>query len=103
MGTALHGVALVARTRAADEHQVLLGQELDDREPLLGHALAAHLAGAANALEHARRRGRRTDRGRRTLVVRAVRLRAGGKVVALDGALEALALPAAGDLDLLAD
>ena len=75
---------------------------VDDLEPALGDALVAHLARAANALEHARRRGRRADRARRAHVVRAVGDRAAAEVVALDRALEALALRGAGDLDLLA-
>src|SRR4051794_5164227 len=62
--TDLHGVALGARNGAAHHHQVALGHELDDRQALLGDAPAAHVARAANALEHARRRGRRTDRAR---------------------------------------
>src|SRR5262249_36202239 len=46
---------------------------------------------------------RRADRSRRADVVRAVRRRAALEVVALDRALEALALGSAGDLDLVAD
>src|SRR4051794_11707611 len=103
IGAHLHGPALGPGDRAADEHQVAVGHQLDDRQALLGGALAAHLAGATDALEHARRRGGRADRAWRALVVRAVRLRAGRVVVALDRALEALALALAGDLDELAD
>src|SRR6478609_3317407 len=103
IGANLHGVALGTGDGAADHHQITVGHELDDRQTLLGDALAAHAAGALDALEHARRRGRGTDRAGGTLVVRAVGLGAGGEVVALDRALEALALTDAGDLDLLAD
>src|SRR4051794_29638632 len=52
----LHGPALGSRHRAADEHQIAIGQELDDLEALLGHAAAAHPARALDALEDARRR-----------------------------------------------
>src|SRR5918996_236911 len=103
IGAHLHGAALRARDRAADEHQVLAGDQLDDRQAALGHAPAAHPAGAADALEHARGRRRGADRARRADVVRAVRLRAGAEVVALHRALEALALREPGHLDLLAD
>src|SRR3954470_5836821 len=103
IGAHLHGPALGARHGAAHEHQVLAGDQLDDREAELGHAPAAHAAGAANALEHARGRRRGADRARGAHVVRAVALGAGGEVVALDRALEALALGLAGDLDGLAD
>src|SRR6478735_7606702 len=103
IGTHLHGVSLGTGDGAADHHQILVGHELDDRQALLGDALATHAAGAADALEHARGRGRRADRAWRALVVRAVRLRAGSVVVTLDRALEALALADAGDLDDLTD
>src|SRR5688500_2429466 len=103
IGAHLHGGALGPGDRAAQEHQVLVGDELHDRQALLGDALGAHVAGAADALHHARGRGGRADRSRGAHVVRAVGLRAGVEVVALDRALEALALRDAGDLDLLAD
>ena len=61
---------------AADEQQVAGGVDLDDLEALLGDALVAHLARAADALEHARGVGRGADRARGAHVVRAVRLRA---------------------------
>src|ERR687887_1717746 len=102
IGAHLHGAALGPRHGAADEHQVLVGDQLDDRQALLRDAPAAHLAGAADALEHARGRRRGADRAGGAHVVRAVRLRAGVEVVALDRALEALALGLAGDLDDLA-
>src|SRR4051812_21539360 len=102
IGAHLHGGALGPGHRAADEHEVAVGDQLHDGQPALGHAAAAHLAGAADALEHARRRGRGADGARGAHVVRAVGLRAGGEVVALDRALEALALRGAGDLHGLA-
>src|SRR4051812_26784297 len=103
IGAHLHGAALGPRDRAADEHQVLVGDQLDDGQTLLGDALAAHAARSADALEHARRGRRGADRARRAHVVRAVGFRAGLEVVALDRAGEALALALARDLDDLAD
>src|SRR3954452_19381287 len=103
IGADLHRAALGPGDRAAHEHQVLGGDELDDLQPALGDALATHAAGAANALEHARGRRRGADRARRAHVVRAVGLGAGLEVVALDRPLEALALALAGHLDGLAD
>src|SRR3954451_4230641 len=103
IGAHLHGGALGPRDRAADEHQVAVGHQLDDRQALLGGALGAHVTRPADALEHARRRGRGADRAGGALVVRAVRLRARGVVVALDRALEALALTDPGDLDRVTD
>src|SRR3954452_7553430 len=76
IGTHLHGVSLGTGDGAADHHQIAIGHQLDDRQALLRHALAAHAAGAADALEHARGRGGGTDRARGALVVRAVGLRA---------------------------
>src|SRR3954465_13235125 len=103
IGAHLHGVALGARHGAAHEHQVAIRHQLDDRQPLLGDAPAAHAARALDALEHARGRGRGADGARRAHVVRAVGLGTGGVVVALDRALEALALADPGDLHRLAD
>src|SRR4051794_6244330 len=103
IGAHLHEAVARAGDRAADQHQVLGGIELDDLEALVGDALVAHLAGAADALHHARGPGRRADRSRGAHVVRAVGLGAAAEVVALDRALEALALGGARDLDLLAD
>src|SRR5215210_3676276 len=99
----LHRGALGPGHGAAHEHQVLVGDQLHDRQAALGHAAAAHLAGAADALEHARGRRRRADGARGADVVRAVGLGAGGEVVALDRALEALALRGARDLHGLPD
>src|SRR3954466_11752892 len=87
IGAHLHGRPLRARHGAAHEHQVAVGHQLDDRQALLGHAAAAHATRALDALEHARGGGRGADRARSAHVVRAVGLRAGGEVVALDRAL----------------
>src|SRR3954463_142738 len=62
IGPHLHHAVARAGDGAADEQQVLAGAHLDDGQAALGDALAAHLPGAADALEHARRRGRRADR-----------------------------------------
>src|ERR1700755_1200437 len=72
IGPHLHGAALGPRNGAADEHQVAVGPELDDGQALLRDATSAHAAGALDALEHARGRGRRADRARGAHVVRAV-------------------------------
>src|SRR5437588_3701542 len=98
----LHRRAPRAGYGAADEHQVSIGQHLDHRQAALRHAAAAHPAGTANALKYARGRRRSADRTRRADVVRAVRGGTTLEVVSLDRALEALALRAAGDLDLVA-
>src|SRR5215217_5961428 len=45
IGPHLHGAALGPRHGAADEHQVLVGDQLDDGQALLGDALDAHAAG----------------------------------------------------------
>src|SRR3954464_13085757 len=102
IGPHLHDAVARAGDRAADEQQVLGHPHVDDRQPALGHALGAHLARAADALEHARGCGRGADRAGRAHVVRAVAGRAAREVVAPDRALEALALADARDLDLLA-
>src|SRR5256885_5971532 len=98
----LDGRAARPGYRAADEQQVLVGDHVDDLESALGDALVAHLARAADALEHARGRGGCADRARCAHVVRAVGHGTAREVVALDGALEALALRDAGDLHGLA-
>src|SRR5215208_7612920 len=103
IGAHLHGAALGPGDRAAQEHQVLVRDQLDDLEAPLGHALRAHVAGPADPLEHAGGGRRGADRAGGAHIVRAVRLRAGGEVVALDRALEALALRDAGHLDGLPD
>src|SRR3954471_5879703 len=103
IGADLHHGVLGTGHRAADHEEVVARVDADDLQALLGHALVAHLAGAADALHHARRPRRGADRSRRAHVVRAVGLRAAAEAVALDRALEALALGDAGDLDRLAD
>src|SRR5205823_14430985 len=69
--------------RSLDQEQVPLGIDLVHGQADLGDALAAHPAGHANTLEHARGRRRRADRARPADVVRAVRLRAAAEVVPL--------------------
>src|SRR3979411_748639 len=79
IGPDLHRAAAGAGDGPPHEQQVVLGDHLDDLEPALGHALAAHAAGVLQALEHARGRGRRADRAGRADVVRAgARASAGG-------------------------
>src|SRR3954451_3750591 len=102
IGAHLHDAVARSGHGAADHQEVRAGVDAHDLEALLRDALVAHLAGAADALEHASRIRRGADRARRADVVRAVRHGAAGEVVALDGALEALALRGAGDLELLA-
>src|SRR3954452_1026557 len=102
IGPHLHDPVARPGDRAADEQQVLALADVDDGQAALGDALGAHVARAADALEHARGRGRRADRAGRAHVVRAVALGAAAELVALDRALEALALADARDLDLLA-
>src|SRR5205814_3985921 len=102
IGPDLHRGSARAGHRAPDEQEVVLGDDLDDLQAALGDALAAHTSRAPHALEHARRRGGGPDRAGGPDVVGAVRLRAGREVVALDGALEALALRDAGHLHDLA-
>src|SRR5262249_44245511 len=81
---------------------VLSRDDLDDRQPTLGDAAAAHPACTANSLENARWGGGGADRSRRADVMRAVGLGAALEVVALDRALEALALRSSGHLDPIA-
>src|SRR6478672_6597474 len=102
IGAHLHDAVARARYGAAHEQQVVLGVHADHGQALLGHALVAHLARAADALEDARGIRGGTDRARGADVVRAVRLGPAGEAVALDRALEALALGDARDLDLVA-
>src|SRR5690349_2334997 len=102
IGAHLHHAVARARHGAAHEQQVLVGVDAHDLQALLRHALVAHLARAADALEDARGISRGTDRAGRAHIVRAVRLRARREAVALDGALEALALRGPRDLDLVA-
>src|SRR5512132_2110166 len=64
IGAHLHDAVARARNRAADEEQVVVGVDADDLEALLGHALVAHLARAADPLEDARGIGGGADRAR---------------------------------------
>src|ERR1700760_1799859 len=98
IGPHLHGRAGRAGHRAADQHQVARGHDLDDLQTALGDPLAAHATRSADALLHAGRPRRGADRARRADVVGAVALGARGEVVTLDRAGEALALRGAGDL-----
>src|SRR3954452_1658066 len=103
IGAHLHKPVAATGDGAAQHQQVALGVDLDDFEAFLGDPLVAHLAGAADALHHARGPGGGADRARGSHVVRAMALGPGAEVVALDRALEALALRGAGDLHALAD
>src|SRR4051794_1985431 len=93
---------LRARHSALDEQQVPLGVDVVHGQSDLGHALAAHPAGALDPLEDARGRRRGADRAGRADIVRAVRDRATVEVVALDRAREALADPDPRHLDPVA-
>src|SRR3954451_24425698 len=103
IGPHLHHAVARPGDRAAHEQQVVALADVDDGQPALGHALGAHVPRAADALEHARGRRRGADRAGGAHVGRAVALGAAAEVVALDRALEALALGLARDLDGLAD
>src|SRR5688500_3348384 len=86
-----------------DRDQAALGVHLDHFEPLHGLLDRTHVAGHLLAREHATRRLGLADGARRTMRQRvAVRRVAHLEVVLLDGALEALALRDAGDVDDLA-
>src|SRR3954466_11745863 len=102
IGAHLHHAVAGPGDRAAHHQQVLVDVDAHDLEALLRDALVAHLARATDALEHPRRVCGGADRARGAHVVRAVAHGAAGEVVALDGALEALALGHARDLDLVA-
>src|ERR687885_1932376 len=102
IGAHLHDAVAGAGDRAAQHQQVVARVDAHDLEAALRNALVAHLARTPDALEHARGIRGGADRARRADVVRAVRHRAAAEVVALDRALEALALRRPGDLDLLA-
>src|SRR3954470_24931413 len=99
IGPHLHHAVARPRHGAADHQQVLVRVDAHDLEALLRDALVAHLARAADALEHAGGVGGGADRARGAHVVRAVADGAAREVVPLDGALEALALRDAGHLD----
>src|SRR5688572_7448441 len=93
-----------ARNRTLDRDQAALGVDLDHLEPLHGLLDRAHVAGHLLAREHATRRLALADGARRTMRQRvAVRRVAHLEVMALDRALEALALGHARHVDDLAD
>src|SRR5690606_33965240 len=93
-----------ARDRALDRDQVALAVDLHDFEVHRITAHVAHVAGHLLAREHATRRLALADRTRRAMRQRvAVGGIAHGEVVALDRALEALALGHALDGHDLAD
>src|SRR6188472_2612183 len=69
IGAHLHDAVARAGHGAAHEQQVVLGVHADHGQALLGHALVAHLAGAADALEDARGIGGGANRARGADVV----------------------------------
>src|SRR5690606_39220960 len=92
-----------ARHRTLDRDQALVGVDLDHDQVLDRAAHVAHVARHLLAGEHAARRLALADGARGAVRPRvAVRRVAHGEVVALDRALEALALGDAGHVDLLA-
>src|SRR4051812_30775159 len=52
IGTHLHDAVARAGDGTADEQEVVVLADVDDRDAALGDALVAHLAGQAHALEH---------------------------------------------------
>src|SRR5690606_29019429 len=87
---------------ALDEQQTLLGVDGVHLEVEDGHALAAHTAGHAHALEDAARGRRGADgTGLAVVAVRTVRGRDALEVVALHDTRGALALAGADDVDQL--
>src|SRR4051812_5486889 len=98
-GTDDHVAARSNRGRTPDRDQMTLGVDLDDFEIHRRTIHVAHLAGHLLAREHAARRLALADRAGRAMRQRvAVRGVAHGKVPALDGALETLALGDARDI-----
>src|SRR5581483_11246917 len=86
---------------ALDEQQALVRVNGVDGQVLGGHALVAHAAGHAQALEHAARGGAATDgAGRAVLALGAVRGAEAAEAVALHDTGGALALAGAGHVDL---
>src|SRR5919202_678427 len=73
IGPHLHEATARAGDRAAQHEQVVRGVDPHDLEAALGHALVAHLARAAQALEDPCGIRGGADRARRADVVRAVR------------------------------
>lgn len=95
----LDEAVLAAGDSALDEHEVLLSVDANELEVADGDALVAHVAVHVQALADAGGIGALTDGTRLALVAAAVGHGAAGEVPALDGALEALALGGAGDVD----
>src|SRR3989441_10324704 len=87
---------------AAEEHEILLGHHVSDAQVQHGPVLAAHAARQVVARPHARRIGRGADRAGRPVEHRAVGGIAAVPAMALDAALEALALADAHDVHQLA-
>src|SRR4029078_5282181 len=103
-GTNDHVAARSARNRAFDRDEMTIEIDLHDFEIDRGAAHVTHVTGHLLAREHATRRLALADRARRAMRQRvAVRRVAHREVMALDRALETLALRDAGDVDLLAD
>lgn len=95
----LDETVLAAGDSALDEHEVLLGVNADELEVLDRDARVAHVAVHVQALADAGGVGALADGTRLALVAAAVGHGATGEVPALDGALEALALGGADDVD----
>src|SRR5205823_12620541 len=94
-----------ARTgdRALQQQEIALDVGADDLEVQRGDLLVADTSGHTGALEHARRRGARTDRARGPVdLVGTVGRRLTLEVVTLHHAGEALALADTRDVDVLA-
>src|SRR4030095_2008067 len=103
-GTNDHIAPRSARTRAFDRDEMTIEIDLHDFEIDRGAAHRTHVTGHLLAREHAARRLALADRARRTMRQRvAVRRVAHREMVALDRALETLALGDAGDVDFLSD
>src|SRR5207249_2059132 len=97
-----HERAVGAGHRAADEHEVLLGEHADDADVEHGAAIAAHASRQLVTRPHARRIRRGADGTGGAMEHRAVARLAAFPVVALHAALEALALGHAHDVHDLA-
>src|SRR4029079_3038215 len=94
-----HVPAVAAGHRSLDDQDVLVAVHPHHGQVLLRDPVRAHVSGGAHALEHAAGEGRRADGAGRAVEHRSVRGRASAEVVALDHALEALALAGADDVD----
>src|SRR5215211_4144435 len=89
-----HGDDAILGTRdgAADEQEIPLGVDPDDRESQLGVALRAHVPGHPFALDDARRVGARADRARLPVPGVAMAGRTAAEAVAVHHPLEPAAL-----------